>query len=324
MTMCVFRSLQDTHILSLSIQSTLLLMPGPKMGPRPPDFDEALVRAAPTFQKWLSLPTGAKLRYACREFVRGHGDDEERLMRRIMIARRNNLRDHATLKKARQRARGKADVPLQPAKKQRKASSGLTDSEVTKEMDVLAVEATRSYRKWMSLQDGQEFVYNQKYVKGKDGHDWLLRKNIWRRMRYRRENKKMVEILKVQAEGAPEVAAGIVDHALLANASAATTNTTDEEPSPDAAGFVHKSVVEAAVAAAEQYAKTEASMTTIPSVVHNPLEAAATDEALAAAAKIAAAAAGGDDDEVAKIAAVAAAGANDMVEETTQVEVAEV
>ena len=70
-------------------------MPGPKMGPRPNDFDEDLVRQAPTFQRWQKMLVGQKLRYACRDFVKGHGDDEERLMRRIMIARRNNLRDHA-------------------------------------------------------------------------------------------------------------------------------------------------------------------------------------------------------------------------------------
>mmetsp|Transcript_30243 Transcript_30243/g.34317 ORF Transcript_30243/g.34317 Transcript_30243/m.34317 type:complete len:122 (-) Transcript_30243:64-429(-) len=76
-------------------------MPGPKMGPRPRDFDEELVRRSPTFGKWECLGAGKKLRYACREFLKGHGDDEERLMRRIMIARRNNVRDHETLKLAR-------------------------------------------------------------------------------------------------------------------------------------------------------------------------------------------------------------------------------
>lgn len=71
------------------------------MGPRPVDFDEEIIRQSPTFIKWLSLQTGEKLRYACREFVKDYGDDEERLMRRIMIARRNNLRDHEVLKQAR-------------------------------------------------------------------------------------------------------------------------------------------------------------------------------------------------------------------------------
>ena len=76
-------------------------MTGPRMGPRPIDFDEDLVRRSPTFLKWETLAEGAKLRYACREFSKGRGKDEERLMRRIMIARRNNVRDHETLKKAR-------------------------------------------------------------------------------------------------------------------------------------------------------------------------------------------------------------------------------
>ena len=61
------------------------------------------------------------------------------------------------------------------------------------EMDVKAVEATRSYQTWKELKDGEEIMYNQRFTKGKDGHDWLLRKNIWRRMRYRRENKKMMD-----------------------------------------------------------------------------------------------------------------------------------
>jgi hypothetical protein len=74
------------------------------MGPRPADFDEQLVRQSPTYLKWSSLADGEKLRYACREFIKGHGDDDERLMRRIMIARRNNIRDHETLKKARRQS----------------------------------------------------------------------------------------------------------------------------------------------------------------------------------------------------------------------------
>ena len=76
-------------------------MPGPKMGPRPPDFDEDLVKQAPTFIRWQNLAQGQSLRYVCRDFIKGRGDDEERLMRRIMIARRNNLRDHDILKRAR-------------------------------------------------------------------------------------------------------------------------------------------------------------------------------------------------------------------------------
>jgi hypothetical protein len=165
-----------------------------------------------------------KLKYACREFTKGHGDDEERLMRRIMIARRNNLKDHQTLKRARQRQpiptsgqQQQQQQQQQPihtgtspvakfqaveapeaatTSRRRRPASLFSDAQVESEMDISAVEATRSFRGWLELPPGGEFIYNQKYVKGKDGHDWLLRKNIWRRMRYRRENKKMVECLK--------------------------------------------------------------------------------------------------------------------------------
>ena len=278
-------------------------MPGPKMGARPPDFDEVTIRQSPTMQKWSTMEKGAKLKYACREFVKGNPDDEERLMRRIMIARRNNLKDHATLKKARQT---RSDAP---APKKRRVAAEQSDSQVAKEMDVAAVEATRSYRKWDAMADGEEFSYNQKYIKGRTGHDWLLRKNIWRRMRYRRENKKMVQTLKgtdvavsqeheqVKEEDDsddPHSAAGIVDHALLANAASTTTTESTNN------NFVNKSVVEAAVAAAEQYAKSETiAAMTVPSDVnrvHNPLEADVT-LALDAAAKLAAAAAEGDMEE---------------------------
>lgn len=217
-------------------------MPGPKMGPRPPDFDEEVIRQSPTFLKWTQLEIGEKLRYACREFVRGQPTDEERLMRRIMIARRNNLRDHETLKRARKQqeiamsavaavqtnttitarpddlkpkavnndsssssifyndgdfCRSVGAIESNPRK--RRPPSAFSDAQVVNEMDVAAVEATRSYRAWMSLENGAEFVYNQKYIKGKEGHDWLLRKNIWRRMRYRRENKRMVEKMKTSS-----------------------------------------------------------------------------------------------------------------------------
>lgn len=278
-------------------------MPGPKMGPRPHDFDEHVIRMSPTFLKWMQLQPGQKLRYACREFVKDKGDDEERLMRRIMIARRNNIRDHETLKKARkitsktgntlaeedagdervavptpqQTTLPQPDEPTvtrtaptetmnhqlgatelvttppdligattvttttpaalgsdddnytttttnsvtvaattttttttgaaAPAtsssistaastSRRRRSAPVFSDQQVEQEMDVPAVEATRSYRAWADLPEGHEFVYNQKYIKGREGHDWLLRKNIWRRMRYRRENKKMVERLK--------------------------------------------------------------------------------------------------------------------------------
>lgn len=233
-------------------------MPGPKMGPRPRDFDAELVRRSPTFLKWENLSPGGKLRYACREFVKGQGDDEERLMRRIMIARRNNVRDHQALKWARRmqtsvlaketktdpspsqnhpkefvassikaepdkemeigaasnnsnncRVRssrseteaiisrtthmlqGAQDSP--PGRRSRRPTTLISDEAIKEEMDVHAVEATRSYKSWLALPNGAVFLYNQKYIKGQECHDWLLKKNIWRRMRYRRENKKMVE-----------------------------------------------------------------------------------------------------------------------------------
>lgn len=236
------------------------------MGARPADFDERIVRMAPTFKKWLSLNDGEKLRYACRDFIKGNGNDQERLMRRIMIARRNNLRDHELLKKARSRVQSVQSIlPTGPTtdvaalataaaaaavtisdnkrppaetkelaqdlvtgnddkqesnsdqthlgsklketialggllgpliRKRPKTTNGMTDLQVKLEMDELAVESTRSYKAWVTLEDGAEFTYNQTYIKGKEGHDWLLKKNIWRRMRYRRQNKKMVETLK--------------------------------------------------------------------------------------------------------------------------------
>eukprot|EP00536_Pseudo-nitzschia_multiseries_P016864 jgi/Psemu1/48164/gm1.48164_g len=244
------------------------------MGPRPRDFDEELVRRSPTFRRWEALSPGAKLRYACREFVKDHGEDEERLMRRIMIARRNNVRDHQALKWARRlqssditkpaapkvaqnighkssssqaqtnaatisddaiklgmvynldSVKGKAindgsrdsnsstsrieteaiisrtshllpqEQEPPPGRRTRRPTTLISDETIKEEMDVPAVEATRSYRTWLSLPNGAEFLYNQKYIKGHEAHDWLLKKNIWRRMRYRRENKKMVEEMR--------------------------------------------------------------------------------------------------------------------------------
>jgi hypothetical protein len=275
-------------------------------------------------------------------------------MRRIMIARRNNLKDHATLKKARALVVDKISSttstcqPGTTKKRRTTPSSGgaaLTDAQVTKEMDVVAVEATRSYRKWQTLQDGEEFLYNQKYTKGKEGHDWLLRKNIWRRMRYRRENKKMVQSIQGTAAAAADVndgedevtAAGIVDHALLAaNASATSAveqaqlnaavahdaavvqhheNHDDDDDDED--GFAVNKAVEAAVAAAEQYVKAESINMAAAGVsttdVHNPLEGTtATDEALDAAARLAAASTTVEsDDAVAKLAAEAVAGGDE-------------
>jgi hypothetical protein len=233
------------------------------MGPRPPDFEEGILKQSPTYQRWLLMESGNSLRYACRTFVKGREEDDERLLRRLMIARRNNIRDHELLKQARRKRPaaaqrkssddgsvvennepeniasavvdaadkdddGEHSMTSDPASSmlhenhddgirvltmptlasspckwpsdnnKRRSSTSLSDLQIEQEMDVPAVEATRSYKTWKSLQEGQEFSYNQKYTKGKDGHDWLLKKNIWRRMRYRRENRKMVETLKGQ------------------------------------------------------------------------------------------------------------------------------
>jgi hypothetical protein len=208
------------------------------MGERPDDFDEELVRKAPTFKKWEKLQNGETLSYACRQFTKGGDDDEERLMRRIMIARRNNLKEHKVLKKVRaldavaqqQQQQGTSvnnqlldeslppplqdqqatDEKMNPSGTKRRRIAGQiqpTDEEVLQEMDVPAVEATRSYQKWYSLEDGTPFTYNQQFVKGEPGHDWLLRKAIWRRMRYRRENRAKVIAVKRKENGEqlPEV-----------------------------------------------------------------------------------------------------------------------
>ena len=260
-------------------------MSGPKLRPRPPDFDEVHVQRSPTFRKWRQLSPGSTLVYACRTFTKGGVDEEERLMRRIMIAHRNNLKEHAVLKRAmreadasravegeavaveavgksssRRRRRGtcstttvktggdqndvdndddvregttkiahatSASSPVPPASTSSRpppgrddddapssgtASGGVvkrsrrtygesappkSDEDVLREMDVDAVEMTRSYRRWMECPHGTSFTYNHTYVRGMEGHDWLLRKNIWRRMKYRRENR--VKVLNLMA-----------------------------------------------------------------------------------------------------------------------------
>ncbi|CAJ1961871.1 unnamed protein product [Cylindrotheca closterium] len=331
-------------------------MPGPKMGPRPPDFDEALVKQSPTFSRWLNLENGQKLRYACRDFIKGHGDDEERLMRRIMIARRNNIRDHQVLKRARQIAQtnpldgvpvplekvakldhnhdhhdhhdhhddhhhsfGKSSMEssmdnhhhlVQESSRKRRPATLFSDSYVAKEMDIAAVEATRSYRTWLDLPDGAEFVYNQKYIKGREGHDWLLKKNIWRRMRYRRENKKIVHAFLEQNDTAPGLASHIVDEALLTThsilAADAVTQASVEAALESADGSKKgdyeevSAAVEAAMGVADSYAKSPYN------VVHNPLDTVTTTAgALDAAARLAAAASSGvDDDAVAAAASI--------------------
>jgi hypothetical protein len=201
-------------------------MPGPKMGPRPPDFNEASLKQSPTYIKWSALQDGEKLRYACREFIKGHEQDEERLLRRIMIARRNNIRDHETLKVARRvgvgllntvpgpvipRSTSEKKVPkevtaaptetsteaLEPANvndlmdvddtiitntrtvgeaappgttvllpttttttttRSRRPPQTFSDHQIEQEMDVAAVIKTRSYRSWLEVPDGGEFV----------------------------------------------------------------------------------------------------------------------------------------------------------------------
>ena len=56
--------------------------------------------------------------------------------------------------------------------RKRRPACLFSDAQVAKEMDADAVVATRSYRAWLDLADGAEFVYNQKYIKGREGHDW--------------------------------------------------------------------------------------------------------------------------------------------------------
>eukprot|EP00571_Detonula_confervacea_P014112 CAMPEP_0172307212 /NCGR_PEP_ID=MMETSP1058-20130122/8112_1 /TAXON_ID=83371 /ORGANISM="Detonula confervacea, Strain CCMP 353" /LENGTH=333 /DNA_ID=CAMNT_0013019313 /DNA_START=141 /DNA_END=1142 /DNA_ORIENTATION=- len=265
-------------------------MPGPKMGPRPEDFNEELIRKAPTFQKWLKLEPGRELTYACRQFVKGGIDDEERLMRRIMIARRNNLKDHAVLKKARaiesvkrgvlpghagsmlqekgeetndhvqevESLEGNDDsqmmddmptvppLPSNPSGTKRRRVAGTlqpTDEEILMEMDVPAVEATRSYRRWLALPEGTFFTYNQTYTKGKDDHDWLLKKNIWRRMRYRRENQ--IKVIEMNNEGGVSTTG---DWSTYANTSVDVSIAANEEEE----ALVSRAVVDAAAAAAAQ------------------------------------------------------------------------
>ena len=157
-----------------------------KMGERPKDFDEEMCKKAPTYKKWSSLKNGEELRYACRYFKKGSVVDEERLLRRIMIARRNNVKQHKLLLEVTKESREESKENPKECYKQ-------SDAQVSKEMDHKAVEQTRSYRKWMKLADGYVFTYNQlQYIKGQYGHEWLFKKNIWRRMRYRRKNQNLI------------------------------------------------------------------------------------------------------------------------------------
>jgi len=135
------------------------------MGPRPPDFNEDVIKASPTYAKWAALADGQMIKYACREFIKGRGDDDERLMRRIMIARRNNIKDHEILKKARALAptlprETKTAMELEQAKqvRVRRPASSFADAVIEREMDMDAVTKTRSYRIWSKLEIGQEFT----------------------------------------------------------------------------------------------------------------------------------------------------------------------
>ena len=175
-----------------------------------------------------------------------------------MIARRNNVKDHEVLKKARRRQQEKRKVTVKKSRIHQASSyfssapilsdtnpihipsldssdcgapvlavelSSFDDSNeffetkleeiesstpklkvedlnIPIEIDYEAVLATRSYRKWSSLPEGAEFTYNQRFIKGQHGHEELLIKNIWRRMKYRRDNKDLV--MQFKNEGDPE------------------------------------------------------------------------------------------------------------------------
>lgn len=210
-------------------------------------------------------------------------------MRRIMIARRNNLKVQSALLQARvveaQKRKGaprtgtrkkngaesqKLDnddqkmvhslkkgnppealpgfppFPSNPSgTKRRRIAAGVlqpTDGHILEEMDVPAVEATRSYRKWRALPEGSLFVYNQTYIRGHADHDWLLRKNIWRRMRYRRENRAKIAALK---NGPGGLGAGD-----WTTCTAKTVNDTPAEKEEEK--MISKAVVAGAAAAAAQ------------------------------------------------------------------------
>ena len=293
-------------------------MPGPKMGPRPSDFNEELVRKAPTFKKWEKLAPGEVMSYACREFVKGQLDDEERLMRRIMIARRNNLKDHAAIKKMRAAEAISRGVDVTELKKRRKLKREMnkeeqsevlqlpplppsnpsgtkprrvagtvqpTDQEILQEMDVEAVEATRSYKRWLALSDGEKFVYNQTYEKGKKDHDWLLRKNIWRRMRYRRENKIKVERLRQLSSGNDEATAAVEVPTLPSMGETASPQARAKMGNGTATGEGGDDYVAAAAAAA---AVAVADSLAPPDIDAEAVAALVDPQALDAAAQLAA------------------------------------
>ena len=267
-------------------------MPGPRMKARPADFNEEIVRKAPTFKKWEKLTPGQTLTYASRSFTKGSDDDEERLMRRIWIARRNNVKDHEALKKARadeadaigsmkegdnsnadnDAAGGGGDYstkssPYNPSGTKRRRVAGTmqpTDEEILAEMDVPAVEATRSYQKWLALADKETFTYNQTYTKGHKNHDWLLKKNIWRRMRYRRENSARLAAVKngegfankakKEEDGPPPLVAKVVHDAAAAAAASSAFEPGIDAEAVAALGCPNDPIVSSALDAAAQLA----------------------------------------------------------------------
>ena len=48
---------------------------------RPVDFDKDAIQQRSKFQTWRTLAVGVKFKYGGREFIKGRGNDEERLMR---------------------------------------------------------------------------------------------------------------------------------------------------------------------------------------------------------------------------------------------------
>jgi hypothetical protein len=172
----------------------------------------------------------------------------------IMIARRNNLKDHGILKQARKlrprpfvsSSSSTTTIPIRPTTPALLAaavaaatapppSPSYSDAQVRAEMDVEAVRKTRSYRHWETLRPGESFLYNQTYVKGQKDHDWLLQKNIWRRMRYRRENKRIVQDLVLQ----PSAIEAAVAAAVQRSHQAAITAALLVDPDHPNAGEYH-------------------------------------------------------------------------------------
>ena len=181
------------------------------MAARPSDFDEAAVKKSPTYKKWLALEDGQKLRYACRDFLKGRDEDEERLMRRIMIARRNNMRDKEKLNRARS-VKAQFNDGLAKESKSRKASpmsstlpqhyacppltkktrqdsntnNSTENEDKFQHMDEPMLEATKTFKAWLKLENGKEFFYSaRKFYKGVEGEDLRLKRAIWARKKYR-------------------------------------------------------------------------------------------------------------------------------------------